>query len=211
MKTIFAITALISLQFASAQKTVKLEDFKSITVGSEIKIDMVKGNENKLVFNGGEAFDVQYNNGGVAFEGEGSATLYFKNELESITIGSDAEVSGKDEIKGKHFNLTAGSDSEVALNLNVQELHVTAGSDSKVSLSGKAGSMRATVGSDGAYHTEELKVGDVTVNLGSDAEGTVYSNGIVNANVGSDGSLKVYGKPKKVNEIKGSDASIKVM
>ena len=211
MKTILVMAALVSLQFAAAQKMMKLEDFKSITLASDMKLELVKSNENKVVYNGGENFDVKYNNGSLAFEGEGNATLYYKNELESITIGSDAEISGKDEIKGKHFNLTAGSDSEVHLSLNVENLHVTAGSDSKVSLSGKAGSMSATVGSDGEYRSEDLKVGDANINLGSDAEGTMNASGVVNANVASDSSLTVYGKPKKVNEIKGSDATIKVM
>lgn len=211
MKTILVMAALVSLQFAAAQKTMKLEDFKSITLASDIKLELVKSNENKVVYNGDENFDVKYNNGALAFEGEGNATLYYKNELESITVGSDAEISGKDEIKGNHFNLTAGSDSEVHLSLNVENLHVTAGSDSKVSLSGKAGSMSATIGSDGEYHSEDLKVGDASINLGSDAEGTMNASGIVNANVASDSSLTVYGKPKKINEIKGSDATIKVM
>lgn len=209
MKTFLAIAGLVAFQVVSAQ-TVKLQDFNIITVGSEIRLDMVKGTENKLVYNGDETFEINYSNGGVAFDGEGSATLFYKSDIEALTVGSDAEVKA-DDLKSRALQLTVGSDSKVSINLNVQDLQVTAGSDSHVSLTGKANSMRATIGSDGKFSAEGLKAADVSINLGSDADGTMNATGIVNATVGSDASLKVYGKPKKVNEVKGSDSTIKVM
>ncbi len=212
MRVFLAIAALVSFQFAAAQKTIELEPFKRITIGSDIKLDMVKSNQNKLVFNDEETFEVEYNNDdNLVLNGEGNATLYYKDDIESITLGSDATLKGKDEIKGKNFQLTAGSDSEVVLNVNVKELQVTAGSDSNVLINGKAKTMVATIGSDGEYNTEKLNVEDVTINMGSDAKGTITATGILTATVASDGSLKVYGKPKTVNEVKGGDAEVTIV
>ncbi len=211
MKVLLAFTALAAFNIAAAQKTIELKDFKSITVGSDIKLDIVKGTKNKIVISDDEDFEVENNNGNLSLKGDGNATLYYNNELESMTIGSDTEVNGSDEIKGKAFHLTAGSDSEIALNLNVQELQVTAGSDSEVSLTGKTKIMRATIGSDSRFSAQDLTAGNASINLGSDAEGSVNAKDTVEATVASDSSLKIYGNPKKVNEVKASDAQIVVV
>ena len=170
---------------------------------------MVKSSENKVVFSDPETFEISYNDEDLTFEGgEGNATFYYKSEFARFTIGSDAEVTGKDEIKGKSLQLMAGSDSKVSLKFNVEELQVTAGSDSKIFLSGKTNKMSATIGSDCQFSAKDLSAEDVSINLGSDAQGTMRATGIVNAAVGSDASLAIHGNPKKVNEVKSDDAKI---
>lgn len=211
MKVIVIVAALAFSQFAAAQKTHSLDGLKRITIGSDIELTLVKGNESKVVVSDDEEFEVDYKNGGLALQGDGSATLYYKDDLESMVIGSDSEVKGTDEIKAKSFRLTAGSDSDIALNLNVQDLHVTAGSDSQITLSGKAGVLTATIGSDAQFSAEGLKAGDANINLGSDGEGIINAKGTVSATVASDASLTIHGNPAKVNESKGSDAEINIV
>lgn len=209
MKSFLAIAALVIFQFADAQKTIELEPFKRITIGSDIKLDLVKSNDDKLVFNSEETFEVEYNNDdNLVLNGEGNATLYYKNDIESITLGSDAILTCKDEINGKNLQLTAGADSKATLSVNLQELQITAGSDAKVVINGKAKRMSATIGSDADYNSEKLNVEDVTINIGSDGKGTITATGMLTTAVGSDGYLKVYGKPKKVSQIKDSNAKI---
>jgi Putative auto-transporter adhesin, head GIN domain len=209
MKTFLAIAVLAACQFATAQKTQELKDLKRITVGSDMKLTLVKGTENKLVFEGNEEeTDVDYKDGSLQINGGGNATVYYKNELESITAGSDAHVTGSDEIKGRSFTLTAGSDSEVQLNLNVKDLTVAAGSDASITLRGKADKTQVAAGSDAQFNGKGLSVADANVTLGSDAEGSITAKGTVNATVTSDAQLTIYGNPKKVNESKSGDAEI---
>lgn len=210
MKTLLAIVALAACQFATAQKTQDLKGLKRITVGSDMTLKLVKGSEDKVVYEG-EEINVDFKDGSLQIDGDGSATVYYRSELESITAGSDAHVAGNDEITGKSFTLTAGSDSQVSLNLNVKELQVTAGSDSEVALKGKAGRVSATIGSDGEFHSEKLSSGDFNMNLGSDAQGIINAKGTVNAVVASDAQLTIHGSPKKVNETKSTDAEITVV
>ncbi|MEL1246047.1 DUF2807 domain-containing protein [Flavobacterium sp. DGU11] len=211
MKTLFAIAALAACQLTLAQKTQDLKDLKRITLGSDMTLNLVKGSENKIVYND-EEIDVDFSNGSLQINGDGSVTVYYKNELESITAGSDAHVSGSDEINGKSFTLTAGSDSNIDLNLNVKDLTVAAGSDAQVTLSGKADKATVAAGSDAEFNGKELSVkGDADVTLGSDAEGRITAKGTVNAVVTSDAQLTIYGGPKKVNETKSGDAEIIVM
>lgn len=211
MKVIVVVAALAFSQFAAAQKTHNLDGLKRITIGSDIELTLVKANESKIVVSNDEEFEVDYKNGGLALQGDGNATLYYKDDLESMVIGSDSEVKGTDEIKSKSLRVTTGSDTQIALNLNVQDLHVTAGSDSQITLTGKAGVLTATIGSVAQFTAEGLKAGDATVNLGSDAQGSINAKGTVSATVASDASLTIHGNPVKVNESKGSDAEINIV
>jgi opacity protein-like surface antigen len=211
MKTFLAIAALAACQLAAAQKTQEFKELKKITIGSDIQLDLVKGSENKLVVDNEDAFEVRYDAGSLVLNGDGHATLYYKAELESLTVGSDTKVKGTDELKGKTLQITAGTDSNITLDLNVQDLQITVGSDAQVSLTGKAGKMTATIGSDGKFNAEGLDTGDASVNLGSDAEGNINAKGTVNATVASDANLTIHGNPEKVNEVKGSDAEINIV
>ncbi len=210
MKTFLAIAALAATQLVSAQKTTELKDFKRLTIKSGLEIQLVHGKENKLVTKDNEdgGIEVSYENNGLTLEGAGTAVLYYKNDLESILAGSDAHVAGGDEIKGKTFSLNAGSDSQIALNFNVDELRVTLGSDAQIALKGTSKGMRITAGSDCRVYTKELTAENVTVTLGSDVEAMITAKGIVTATVGSDAQLTIYGNPKKVNETKSGDAEI---
>lgn len=213
MKALYICLSLMAFQWASAQKTTELKDFKNITIKGDLEIQLVHGKENKLISSGNEdeGIEVSYENGGLSLDGQGKAVLYYKNDLESILAGSDIHLAGGDAIKGKSFMLTAGSNSQIALTFNVASLQVTAGSDTEIALKGSAKEMRVTAGSDSQLHTRELSADNVTITLGSDADAMITAKGVVTATVGSDGSLKIYGSPKKVNETKSDDAEITVM
>lgn len=209
MKTLFAIAALAVFQIASAQKTQELKDFKNVAIKGDIQMKLVKSNTNKAVYEAeDEEMTIEQDGNNVAFEGEGMVTLYYKGELEGIAAGSDTQVAGSDEIKGKAFNLAAASDAQVSLKLNVQSLMLAAASDAQVSIKGKTKEMTVTLGSDAALDAKDLVAENAMVTIGSDGQAEIQAKGEVTATVGSDGQLTIYGNPKKVNETKGSDAQI---
>lgn len=212
MKALYVCVALVAFQLASAQKTQELKDFKSVAVKGDIELKLVKSNENKVVYESEDedGIEISQDNNDLALGGEGTVTLYYKNDLEAIAAGADTQVSGDDEIKGKSFNLAAAADSEIHLKLNVQSLKVAAASDAEVTLNGKTGELNVTIGSDAQLQAQDLKAENATVTIGSDGEAVIYATGIVNATVGSDAQLTIYGKPKKVNEVKGSDSEITI-
>jgi hypothetical protein len=214
MKAFYVMAALAAFNLAAAQKTIQLKEFKGLAVGADTKVTLVKSTENKLVVNGGddEELGVENEGGFLTLNGaDFDITLYYKNSLESISAASDAQVYSKEEINIKDFSITAASDAKVELTLNVKKLHTTAASDAQVILTGKATDHDATLSSDADLKAEDLLTENANIVLSSDASAVITAKGIVNATVGSDGSLKIYGKPKKVNEVKGSDAQIVVV
>ena len=213
MKTLLAITALAAINLAAAQKTTSLKDFNSLTVGADLHVTLVKSNENKLVASGGDdELQVQNEGGTLVLGGDaGSVTVYYKGSLENIVAGSDATVTATDEIKSNALTVTAGSDAKVILKVNVQTLTTAAGSDAHVTLSGKAGKHNAAYASDAQLNAKELATENTDIVMSSDASGDITAKGNVNATVSSDGSLKIYGNPKNVAQVVGSDAEIVVV
>lgn len=212
MKTLFTLAILAAAQFTSAQKTVELKEFNTLSISGDVTLTLVKSSENKAVINEGDD-ELQVQNGGnsVAINGDGTLTVYYTATIESIAAGADTVITGKDEINGKDFNLTAGADSKVKLNLNVKNLNVAAGPDSQVSINGKAQVLVAAVASDGQFDVKGLDAGDAKIVIASDGQATITAKGIVDATVASDGQLTIYGNPKKVNKVEGYDAQITVV
>ena len=216
MKTILSLAAVAAFQLCSAQKTIGLKDFKSISVGADTKIKLVKSSENKLVINGSDddnKFQIQNVGSDLVLNGgeDLDITVYYKNTLESITAASDAEVIGNDEINTKEFGIAAASDAKVELKLNVKKLHTNAASDAVVTLTGKATEHTAAVASDANLNSEHLITDTTNIVVSSDGEASVSAKNIVNATASSDGSIKIYGNPKKVNQTKADDGEITIV
>lgn len=215
MKTVLAITALITFQLAAGQKTIELKDFNNVNVGADAKVTLVKSSQNKLVVNGSDDDDLSVLdeggfltiNGGEDLE----LTLYYKDNLESISAASDAEIRGKDEIKSTELTITAAADAKIELVINVKKLHTTVSSDAVVTLTGKATEHDAVVSSDANLKGQYLVTENTNIVLSTDGIAAVSAKGIVDAAVSTDGSLKIYGNPKKVNEVTSTDGHIMIV
>jgi Putative auto-transporter adhesin, head GIN domain len=214
MKTLLAIATMAAFNLAGAQNTTALKDFKTLTVGADLNITLVRANENKLVVSGNEENELQVSNEGgnlVLGGNSGAVTLYYKGVIENIVAGSDAVITATDEMTGTTLTVTAGSDAKVDLKVNVQSLNTAAGSDAHVTLNGKAGKHTAAYASDAQLNAKELATDNTDIVMSSDASGYITAKNNVNATVSSDASLTIYGNPKNVKEVKGSDAEIVVV
>lgn len=217
MKSIYVLTALAAFNLLAAQKTTQLNDFKSVTFGSDMKVTLVKSTENKLVTQGGgydedDELHIENEAGALVLNGDdNNVTLYYKGALESIIVGSDSQLSGDDEIKAKEFKLVASEDAIVRLNLNVEKLSTVVSADAVVTLTGKAKDHNAALSEDAVFKGTDFLTENTSITLSPDADANITAKGLVNAFVGADGSLKIHGNPKKVNQSKGDDASIVVV
>lgn len=217
MKSLYVLTALAAFNLMAAQKTTQLKDFKSVTFGSDMKVKLVKSTENKLVQSGGDDEDdeeiiIENEGGALVLNGDdNNVTLYYKSALESIIVGSDSQLSGDDEIKAKEFKLIAAEDAVVKLNLNVEKLSTVVSADAVVTLTGKANHHKAALSEDAVFKGTDFLTENTSITLSPDADANITAKGLVNAFVGADGSLKIHGNPKKVNQSKGDDASIVVV
>ncbi len=208
MKKVFLFAVLSLFNFAVAQKTVELKEFKNLTIGSDTKVTMVKANRNYLIINDDEGTDVQNEGGSLALGSDGNYVLYYKSDIKNIVVSSDAVLTCDEEIKTKSLNITANSDAVVKLEVNVKLLNTIADSDAEVTLKGKAVSHSATFSSDAILNAKNLITNNSNIVLSSDAEGVITAKKIVYATVSSDASLTIYGNPSEVNKNISGDAEI---
>ena len=213
MKSLYIIAALAAFNFAEAQTTMSLKEFKGITVGENMKVKLVKSTDDKLVTtNESDEAKISYENGLLILKGyDSEATLYYKGNLETIIVGEDAILSGDDEITTKELKLIVGDDTVVQLYVNVQKLSTVAKDDAVLTLSGKATDHDAVFKDDAVFKGTNLLTATTTIKLFADAAASITAKDAVTAAVGNDGSLKIHGNPKNVVQSKGDDASIVVV
>jgi Putative auto-transporter adhesin, head GIN domain len=212
MKTIYITAALAFFGLASAQQTIKIEDFKNLAVSGDVVLTLVQSNESKLVIAGNEEdneIEVSQAGGSLAIDGEGKATLYYKKSFENLAAAGDAVVTGKDEIKVKTLAIAVDSDAHVELNINVTALATAVANDAVVTLTGSAVDHNVSVDSDAVLNAEKLKTTNTTVTAVNDAIANITATGTVNATADSDAVIEIYGNPAVVNEKSTNDAVIK--
>ncbi|MFL9845170.1 GIN domain-containing protein [Flavobacterium rhizosphaerae] len=215
MKTLFTAAALAAFCLINAQQTIGIKPFKSISVGPDMNITMIKSNQNKVVINDADddndELQVVDNGESLTLNGDGTATVYYTEDLENITVAPDSNFSCNDEIKSNSLNLTAASDAIVTLAVNVKTLNTTANSDAVVTLIGKAKRHVANYSSDAVLNAKELETQDTIITLSSDAGAAITVKNTVDATVNSDAALTIYGNPGKVKQSKGEDAEITIV
>ncbi len=208
MKSIFLLAAVAIFQFAAAQTTVELKEFKNLTIGSDSEVKMIKSNKNQLVIEDEEGININNEGGSLVLNSDGSYILYFKGDIDNITIASDAVLVCEDEIKSNSLSITVDSDAVITLKVNVKQLQTTANSDAVINLTGKAVNHSTVFSSDAELNAKDLITENTNVVLSSDAEGVITAKKTVNATVSSDASLTIYGNPEKVNRNVSGDAEI---
>ncbi|WP_294733521.1 DUF2807 domain-containing protein [uncultured Flavobacterium sp.] len=210
MKKVFLLAMLGVFNFTIAQKTVELKEFKNIVVGSDAEITMIKSNSNKLVINSidDEDSEIKVKGNSLVFDVEGNFTLYYTEDIESITIASDAMIKGEDVIKSNKFSISAASDAKVYLKLNVNKLKTVANSDAEIILEGNAKKHSIVLSTDAELEAKDLITQNSNLVLSSDAEAIITAKNVVNATLSSDAVLKIYGNPDEVKKLISGDAEI---
>lgn len=223
MKVLFLFAAIVTFQFATAQKTYELSSFNRIAISgdSSLELKLVPSKENKLVILNednedlSEDFKVSSSGGYLAISNNADnveAVLYFDGSINEMIVSGDAEIVCNDTIKSRNFMLSANSDSVVQLIVDAKNLTLVAASDSEIKLSGIATNFNAAIASDAELDANKLETkNNCSISITSDGEASIYCNGNVDATVASDGELTIYGNPKNVNESKASGAEITIM
>ncbi|KOS07065.1 hypothetical protein AM493_14250 [Flavobacterium akiainvivens] len=212
MKTFYITAALAFFGMASAQQTIKVEEFKNLAVVGDVVLTLVESNESKLVVDGNEEdneIEVHQEAGNLVITGDGKATLYYKKGFQRLAASSDAAVTGKDELKVKELSISVHQDAHVELNVNVTALLTAASGDAVVTLTGSAVDHSIRVDSDAVLDAEKLKTTNTIVTAVNDAVANITASGVVNATADADAVIAIHGSPETINETATNDAVIK--
>lgn len=197
--------------FGIAQTEKKLGEFNKVTSFDKIDVTLIQGTENKIILHGPSANEVEIvnKNGELKIKlpltkmlsGDNiSATVYY-TKLDAVEANEGSSIATKDEISAISFDIICKEGSEVKLlNLKADKLQVRTTQGSIVTVQGKVKNQDILSNSggkyDGQYCITEQTV--VTVNAGGIAN--VFATDLVDAKTRAGGEIKIYGKPKQINQ-----------
>ena len=207
----FITCSMFSLGIAQTEKNIG--NFTKVTAFDKIDVNLVASTENKVVLTGGSSKEVQLVNKdgelkirmpfAQMLSGDAvSATVYYK-KLDAVEANEGSRISSKDEIRAINFDIICKEGSEIKLtNLQVDRLQVRVSQGSIVTTKGTVKNQDILSNSGGKYDGQDCQTQQsvVTVNAGGIAH--VYATDLVDAKTRAGGEIKIYGKPKQINEKK---------
>lgn len=197
-----------SIAFSQTEKSVG--DFNKVTSFDQIEVLLIPSDENKVVLDGSGSEDVEIvnKNGELKIRmrltkmlsGDNiSATVYYKN-IDAVEANEGSRISSEATFEATTFDIKAKEGSQIKIKINVDRLTARIGNGSTVTVSGKAKNQDVLINSGGIYEAERLKTSQtiITANAGGDAD--VYATDLVDAKVRAGGDIRIYGKPKQINQ-----------
>lgn len=207
-KLVYSLLLISSVGFSQTEKAVG--DFNKITAFDQIDVILIQSNENKVVLNGSGSNEVELvnKNGELKIRmpftkllsGDNiSATVYFK-KIDAIEANEGSHIASDAVFKATSFDIKAKEGAQIKLKLDVARLTARVGNGSTVTVSGTAKNQDVLVNSGGIYEAERLETNQtiITANAGGDAD--VYATDLVDAKVRAGGDIRIFGKPKQINQ-----------
>lgn len=154
--------------FAQSTATIPLQKFTELKVYDRITVNLIKGQENKLVLSGVDKDDVRIieNNGllkvkMVAHEFLSGNTvnvkLYFTEELKVIDANENARIISSGMIKSSILEIRSQEAAIITLNIDVDTLNAKSTSGSELKLSGTTNHQDANINTGGKLYNKGLK------------------------------------------------------
>jgi Putative auto-transporter adhesin, head GIN domain len=207
-KLVYSLLLISSLTFA--QKEREVGDFNKVTSFDKIDVILIASDENKVVVDGSGSDDVEIvnKNGELKIRmrltkmlsGDNvSATVYYKN-IDAVEANEGSRIASDETFEATTFDVIAKEGSEIKIKVNVDRLTLRTANGSTVKISGKAKNQEVIVNSGGIYEAEELITNQtvITANAGGDAD--IYATDLVDAKVRAGGDIRIFGKPKQINQ-----------
>lgn len=205
--------------FGIAQTEKKVGDFTKVTAFDKIDVYLIASTENKVVFKGPNSQEVELvnKNGELKIRmpltkmlsgDDVSATVYYK-KIDALEANEGSRIVSKDEISAINFDIICKEGSEIKLmNLQADRLQVRVSQGSVVTTNGSVKNQDILSNSGGKYDGQDCITEQtvVTVNAGGIAH--VYATDLVDAKTRAGGEIRIYGKPKQINEKKIAGGTI---
>ncbi|WP_121965622.1 head GIN domain-containing protein [Myroides sp. N17-2] len=202
--------ALFLTTMSFAQTTKVIGDYTKVSVFDQIAVTLIPGEEGKIEIEGSkEEYVNVVNKNGIlkvkmnfvnSFQGEDiKVKLYYKN-LTEIVAEQGASIKGETAIKATSLIVNAKTGGVINAKIDAEKVIVKSSAGSVVTLTGKA-TVQDVLNSSGAkVKNKDLSTNQsiVTVNAGGVAE--VKASDLVEAKVRAGGEIRIYGKPKTINE-----------
>ena len=218
------LIALLHYGTVMAQKstTKELEKFNELKVYDRIVVNLVKGNENKLVITGDDNDEVEIDNEGgllkikMEFDNfldgdDAKGTLYYTETLTLIDANENAKIRSEETLTGDRLDVRAQEGGKVDLSIKAEDLYTRSTTGGEVTLTGSGRTQEGMVNTGGKTYNQKLNTTETTVTVQAGGRADVKAADKVKAKVRAGGSIYIYGNPKTVEKDKVFGGKIEIV
>jgi hypothetical protein len=223
VKKIVMILMLAASVSIPAQETVEREtgEFNELKVFDLIEVNLIQGEENKVVIKGENSKSVKViNDNGTLkirmeleerFDGNNTfVEVYFTN-IDVIDANEGSYIVSNETINQNTIELRSQEGGRIKVGLKANHTKIRSVTGGIVEASGTSKSQEITLNTGGIFEGRELHTEDTEIGITAAGEAEVYASEKVKIRVTAGGDVVVYGNPRKVDKKRFAGGRIKVM
>lgn len=195
-------------------------DYDALRVGGFYEVELVEGNEGKIVLKGEENLleyiETEVEGGTLTIKsednknlnpsrGEGIYITIPVEKIDAIRLSGAGKLSSTKTLKSNSFKVHTSGVRNADLNLDSKSITVITSGSSNVTLSGNAENIDVTSSGSSKMNAFELNVDKVGVRSSGSSDVNISVNQTLNTRVSGSGDVRYRGNPSKINnKISGS-------
>lgn len=191
-----------------------INSFKGIAAGGSFDVLLVRGTEGKITITGEENIipfiETEINDGILKIKYQKNTNIkttkklevliYFE-EIESVALGGSGNISSKETIKAKDFNVSLGGSGNISLDLKAKEIKVKIGGSGNIELKGTTNELDCAIAGSGNIKAYRLTAKELNATIAGSGSVKIKVKNKIKAKVVGSGNIYYKGKPSKI-EIK---------
>ena len=134
---------------------------------------------------------------GILSEDAGAKITVTYRELRGIRAGGGAEVMGRSVIQGDKIEINVNTNAKAKLQVKANILKIKLTSTGELDISGKVDSQEAIINTGARLNGFDLACEKVYIKINTTAVGNVHAKKLIDADVGTKGTLRYKGNPEK--------------
>ena len=206
--SLFVLLLISSISF-SQERTINLGDFKVLKVFSGMTLELVRGDEQKIVIIGEkkENVTVKNTNGKLKVylkfpeiydDEKVIIKLYHKEDIDILDANEGAAIFSDQTITQQNVTVRSQEGAYIHLVLDTKYINVKAVIGGNIRLRGKVLNQEVEVTSGGVYEGYELESDSAEVVSASGARAEIKTTSLLEARVRFGGTIEYKGNPEKV-------------
>lgn len=210
MKHIFTILLLFISGLAISQnpRTKDVGNFNEVKVFDRMKVNLIKGDENKVVLSGKDIDDIEViNKDGMLkirmnfdkiFDGNSTFVEVYYTQLDLIDGNEGAEIVSNELIEQDEIAIKVQEGSRVKAGLKVEKADLRAVTGGIIEASGIAKNQKIEVNTGGIYDGKNLRTKETELRIQAGGEADIYASELADIKIRAGGDVRVFGNPKQV-------------
>ncbi|MCW5519922.1 DUF2807 domain-containing protein [Aureitalea sp. L0-47] len=196
-------------------------DFHKLKVFDLIEVNLIQGEENKVVIKGerGEYLKVMNDNGVLKlrmeleqrFNGNETFVEVFFTNIDVIDANEGAYIVSNETIEQNTIELRAQEGGRIKVGLNTNHTKIRAVTGGIIEAAGTSTSQEITLNTGGIFEGRELLTEDTEIGVTAAGEADVYASNKVKVRVTAGGDVNIYGNPQKVDKKSFAGGRIRVV